>query len=152
MTDRSKDSRDTDHRIIAELRRDARQSNVALAKQVGLTEGAVRRRIDNLVSSGVLRFVAVADPAYLGQHAHALLRIRCAPHLIDEVIAELRLIPELERVYLCTGPFDLTTVGHFGSTDELRDFTVSRLGAIDGIVEIQTDVVLQIVEPMEAAP
>ena len=143
MTDRSKD---TDHRIITELQRDARQSNVSLAKRVGLTEGAIRRRIDNLVAAGTLHFFAVADPEFLGLSTHALLRIRCAPHLIDEVIGELQSVPELERIYLCTGPFDLTAVGHFTSTEALRDFRVNRMGAINGIVEIQSDLILQTVE------
>lgn len=145
---RSTSRGDTDRRIIGELQRDARQSNVAIARRIGLTEGAVRRRVENLVASGVLRFVAVADPEFLGQEAHALLRIRCAPHLVDEVIAALREVPELERVYHCTGQFDLTAVAHFASTAMLREFTVHRVGAIAGIVELQSELILQTVDPI----
>lgn len=139
-------TRDTDRRIVAALRADARQSNVALAKQVGLTEGAVRRRIDNLVATGALRFVAVPDPQWLGTTTQALLRIRCAPHLIDEVLHELRTVPELERIYHCTGSFDITAVGHFESTATLREFTVSRVGTIPGIVELQSELILQTID------
>src|SRR5690606_38220824 len=82
-------SQDMERRIIQELRRDSRQSNVAIARTVGLTEGAVRRRIDLLVQAGTLRFTVEADQEFLGRPYHALLRIRCAPHQIDEVIADL---------------------------------------------------------------
>lgn len=140
-------SHSVDREIVAELRRDARQSNVALAKRVGLTEGAVRRRIDNLLAAGTLQFTTSVDPAFFGNDAHALLRIRCAPHLVDEVLDELSRVPELERLYLCTGPFDITAVGHFASTTALREFQLGRLGSISGIVEIQSDVILQVVEP-----
>ena len=144
-------SRDVDQRIIAALRRDARTSNVALAKALGLSEGAVRRRIDNLVASGAIRFTITADAAAAGLPTVALLRIRCAPHLIDEVISELRTAPELERAYLTTGPFDITAVGAFESNEALREFRVSRLGPIAGIVEIQSDIVLSVVDPIDHA-
>ncbi len=145
MTSRSQS---VDREIVAELCRDARQSNVAIARRVGLTEGAVRRRIDNLVAAGAIRFTAAVDPSFFGNDAHALLRIRCAPHLVDEVLGELSCVPELERLYLCTGPFDITAVGHFASTAALREFQLGRLGTIGGVVEIQSDVILQVVESM----
>jgi len=144
MSDRSKEM---DRRIIRELTADARQSNVALGKAVGLTEGAVRRRIENLMASGTLRFRAEVDPAFLGLQSHALLRVRCAPHLIDDVIAAMRTMPELERIYLCTGQFDLTAVGHFESTEAFRDFAMTRLGAVEGVVEMQSELILDTIEP-----
>lgn len=140
-----------DRRIIAELRRDARQSNVALARTVGLTEGAVRRRIDLLVSAGTLRFTVDADQEFLGRPYHALLRIRCAPHQIDEVINDLAYDDQLEHIYHCTGQFDLTALGHFGSTAEFRAFTTQRLGAIPGVVEVQSELVLRSVPVMTTA-
>ncbi len=148
MSDRSKA---VDRRIIEELTRDARQSNVSLGKAVGLTEGAVRRRIENLVASGTLRFQAQVDPSFLGMQSHALLRVRCAPHLIDEVIAAMRTMPELERIYLCTGQFDITAVGHFESTAALRDFAMSRLGSVDGVVEMQSELILDTFVPAPQA-
>lgn len=147
MSDRSKEM---DRRIVAELQRDARQSNVSLGRLVGLSEGAVRRRIENLLSAGALRFSVQADPHILGLRAHALLRIRCAPHLIDDVIGALAQMPELERVYHCTGQFDITAVAHFPSTGALREFTTNRLGAIAGVVEMQSELILDTVEPASA--
>lgn len=144
MSDRSKE---LDERIVRALRADPRQSNVAIGRQVNLSEGAVRRRIDNLLAAGHLRFTVAVDPAFEGRAAHALTRLRCAPHLIGEVMEALSTMPELDTVYLCTGQFDITTVGHFSSTQELREFVTSRLGAIPGIVEMQSELVLETLHP-----
>lgn len=139
-----------DRRIIRELRRDARQSNVALARTVGLTEGAVRRRIDLLVAAGTLRFTVDADQEFLGRPYHALVRIRCAPDQIDDVIGDLAATDDLDHIFHCTGQFDLTAVGHFRSTAEFRSFTTQRLGAIPGVVEVQSELVLRSVPVMTA--
>ncbi len=147
MSDRS---RELDERILQELRDDPRQSNVAIGRKVELSEGAVRRRIDNLLAAGHLRFTVEVDPAFEGRTSHALTRLRCAPHLIGEVMDALAQMRELETVYLCTGQFDITTVGHFTSTQELREFVTSRLGAIPGVVEMQSELVLETVRPAAA--
>lgn len=144
MSDRSKE---VDERIVRELRADPRQSNVAIGRTVDLSEGAVRRRIDNLVATGHIRFTVVVDPVFEGLTSHALIRLRCAPHLIGEVMEALSGMPELETVYLCTGQFDITAVGHFGSTVALREFVTTRLGAIPGVVEMQSELVLETVRP-----
>lgn len=144
-------SREIDQRIVDELRADPRQSNVAIGRTVGLSEGAVRRRVENLSEAGLIRFTVAVDPAFDGRAAQALLRLRCAPHLIDEVMAALSHMRELTTVYLCTGQFDITAVGQFGSTDELRSFATTRLGTIPGVVEMQSELILSTIEP-SAAP
>lgn len=148
MSDRS---RELDERILRELRHDPRQSNVAIGRKVDLSEGAVRRRVDNLLAAGHLRFTVEVDPGFEGRTSHALTRLRCAPHLIGEVMSALAQIPELEAVYLCTGQFDITAIGHFASTEEFREFVTSRLGAIPGVVEMQSELVLETLRPSATA-
>ncbi|WP_166355232.1 Lrp/AsnC family transcriptional regulator [Phytoactinopolyspora limicola] len=133
-----------DRLIILELLRDARQSNVALAKKVGLSEGAVRRRIEKLVESGRLIFTVVPDAAYMGRNVHAMIRIQSAPGATERLVDELVSMHELSYVYHCTGQFDITVVGFFKSNDELREFTTGKLGKTDGIVEIRTVITLRV--------
>lgn len=144
MSDRSKE---IDERIVRHLRADPRQSNVAIGRAVELSEGAVRRRVDNLLASGLIRFTVEVDPAFDGLTSSALMRLRCAPHLIDDVLAALAQLPELSAVYLCTGQFDVTAIGHFPSNEALREFVTSRLGAIPGVVEMQSELVLATLQP-----
>lgn len=144
MSDRSKE---VDERIIAELRADPRQSNVSIGRAIDLSEGAVRRRVENLLATGVLRFTVEVDPAFEGLTAQALMRLRCAPHLIDEVMTALSELAELDTVYLCTGQFDITAIGRFTSTQAFRAFVTSQIGAIPGVVEMQSELVLATLKP-----
>ena len=84
--------------LVREMQSDARQSNVALARKVKLTEGAVRRRIDNLISRGAVRIVAVADPETLGLQTHAVIGLRVDIDRIEELSSELADMRELSYV------------------------------------------------------
>ena len=133
-----------DRQIIQELQRNARLSNVAIAKKVGLSEGAVRRRIDKLVTSGQIHFAAIPGPSYLGRSIHAIIRIQSEPAHTEALVDELSKMSELSYVYHCTGQFDLMVVGYFRSNDEIRDFKTARLGGREGLREMETQLVLRV--------
>ena len=133
-----------DQMIIRELQRDSRQSNVALAAKLGLSEGAVRRRIDKLVSEGHLRFMAIAEPSYMGHALHVMIRIQTEPDMTDKVIDDLVAMRELSYVYNCTGQFNITTVGYFRTTEDLRAFTAEKVGKLPGVVELRTVMILRV--------
>jgi Lrp/AsnC family transcriptional regulator for asnA, asnC and gidA len=129
--------------LVRELQSDARQSNVALARKVKLTEGAVRRRIDNLLTRGALRIVAVADPETLGLHTHAVIGLRVDIDRIEPLSDELAGMRELSYVYQTAGQFDIIVVGFFASTEQLRVFLTKRLGQLHGVKGTDTYVVLR---------
>jgi len=129
--------------LVRELQSDARQSNVALARKVKLTEGAVRRRIDNLLTRGTLRIVAVADPETLGLHTHAVIGLRVDIDRIEPLSDELANMRELSYVYQTAGQFDIIVVGFFASTEQLRVFLIKRLGQLQGVKGTDTYVVLR---------
>ena len=129
--------------LVRELQSDARQSNVALARKVKLTEGAVRRRIDNLLTRGALRIVAVAEPEILGLHTHAVIGLRVDIDRIEPLSDELASMRELSYVYQTAGQFDIIVVGFFASTEQLRMFLIKRLGQLQGVKGTDTYVVLR---------
>src|SRR4051794_41313866 len=55
---------DVSKAIIEELQQDGRRSYAAIGKVVGLSEAAVRQRVQRLVDSGVMQVVAVTDPPH----------------------------------------------------------------------------------------
>lgn len=136
--------------IIRELQRNARQTNVALAEKVGLSEGAVRRRIDRMVSEGHLHFAVVADAEYMGFRLHVLFQIQTDPDSAEQLIDQLVAMGELSYVYHCTGQFNVCVVGYFESTDELREFTTGRLGMLDGVVEVRTVMIMRVAKRSQA--
>lgn len=133
-----------DQQIIRELLQDARQSNVAIAEKLGLSEGAVRRRIDRLVADGQINFTVIAKPDYMGYHIHVLIRVQTEPELTESIIDTLVDMPELSYVYHCTGQFNLTLVGYFRDVDDLHAFTTGSLSKLAGIIGFRTVMVLRV--------
>ncbi|MFT4029112.1 MAG: Lrp/AsnC family transcriptional regulator [Protaetiibacter sp.] len=131
-----------DRKLISALQTDARVSNVELAKLVDLTEGAVRRRIDNLLKSKTLRIIGVGDPKRLGLNTHAVIGMRVEPQRIESVLDELVRRPEFSYVYQTLGQFDVVGVAFFPSNAELGDFMTDVLPQVEGVRETQTFLIL----------
>ena len=135
-----------DRQLIRELQSDARQSNVALAQKVGLTEGAVRRRIDNLLKTGEFRIVAIGDPELLGLRTHAVIGIRADMNRLEALTAELAAMRELSYVYETAGQYDIMIVGFFASNDPLREFLTRTLAKVEGVVSSDAFLVMRTVK------
>ncbi|MCW2933185.1 MAG: AsnC family transcriptional regulator, partial [Actinomycetia bacterium] len=63
--------------IIEQLQHDGRQSYAAIGKAVGLSEAAIRQRVQRLQEAGVLQIVAVTDPLTLGFSRQAMIGVKC---------------------------------------------------------------------------
>src|SRR5947208_16374959 len=83
---------DVNKRIIEQAQRDGRMSYAALAKIVGLSEAAVRQRVQRLLDTGVMQIVAVTDPLTLGFARQVMVGIRVAGDLrpVAEALAAIR--------------------------------------------------------------
>jgi Lrp/AsnC family transcriptional regulator, regulator for asnA, asnC and gidA len=132
-----------DKALIRELQQDARVANMALGKKVGLTEGAVRRRIDNMIKSGTLRIVGVGDPERMGLKTHAVIGMRVEVSRIEALLEEFGRMREFSYVYQTTGQFDIMAVAFFNSNDQLREFLTRTLGQISGVIETHTFLIMK---------
>jgi Lrp/AsnC family transcriptional regulator for asnA, asnC and gidA len=97
---------DTARAIIEMLQRDGRQSYASMAQQVGLSEAAVRQRVQRLIEAGVMQIVAVTDPLQVGFARQAMVGIRVEgdPAALEE---SLEALPEIEYIVITAGSFDL---------------------------------------------
>src|SRR2546429_711061 len=93
-------------KIIEQLQRDGRMSYATLAKVVGLSEAAVRQRVQRLLEAGVMQIVAVTDPLTLGFARQVMVGIRVAGD-IRPVADALAAIPEVDYVVICAGGDDI---------------------------------------------
>lgn len=96
----------TAKKIIEELQADGRASYASIGKSVGLSEAAVRNRVQKLGESGLLQVVAVTDPLKLGFARQALIGIRCTGDT-EELAEQLATCPEIDYVVLTAGSFDI---------------------------------------------
>ena len=93
-------------RIIEELQADGRKPYAAIGKAVGLSEAAVRQRVQRLLDAGVIQIVAVTDPLTLGFPRQAMIGIKCEGDL-ETVADKLSSIDEIDYVVLTAGSLDI---------------------------------------------
>lgn len=100
---------ETDQKILAILKKDARRSYVQIGKMVGLSEAAVRRRIQNLVRDGVIKRFTIE--AVTEEAANALTLISTHPSTsIPKVAERLLEVKGVETVYEITGQYDVAVI------------------------------------------
>jgi Lrp/AsnC family transcriptional regulator for asnA, asnC and gidA len=92
--------------IIEALQRDGRQPYGTIAEAVGLSEAAVRRRVQRLRESGIMQIVAVTDPLQLGFTRQAMIGVSVEGD-VRRVAEKLSALPEVDYVVMCAGSFDI---------------------------------------------
>lgn len=134
----------TEKEMILLLQKDGRMSFVDMAKSIGVTEGTVRRKFNRLVSEGILRIAAVADPFKVGFETPAVIGLKVEAARLDEVIDRVSALPQIRYVFVCTGEHDVVAEGYFASNQELSRFIMEDLARIPGIRDITTSLLLKI--------
>jgi Lrp/AsnC family transcriptional regulator, regulator for asnA, asnC and gidA len=132
-------------RIIELLQADGRMSYSAIAKDVGLSEAAVRHRVQKLIEGGVVQIVAVTDALQMGFARQAMIGIKVTGN-VQDVAAELGDIEEIDYIVITTGRFDVLAELVAESDDDLLDIVSQRIGAISGVVTTETFVYLRLVK------
>jgi DNA-binding Lrp family transcriptional regulator len=100
---------DIDRKIIQILKDDGRAGYIDIAKQIGLSEGAVRKRIKTLTDTGTIQKFTVKVGVAEGAEAIALLSVN--PSLpTQEVSKRIQQIPNVETIYEVTGEYDIVVL------------------------------------------
>jgi Lrp/AsnC family transcriptional regulator, regulator for asnA, asnC and gidA len=132
----------TAKQIIEQLQQDGRRSYAAIGKAVGLSEAAVRQRVQRLTDTGVMQIVAVTDPLTLGFRRQAMIGIRCEGDL-ERVAAHLAVLEEIDYVVVTAGSFDLLAEVVCEDDDHLLDI-LSRVRAVPTVTATETFVYLKL--------
>lgn len=134
---------DTSKAIIAELQQDGRRPYSAIGRSVGLSEAAVRARVQRLVESGVMDIVAVTDPLELGFSRQAMVGVRVVrdPEPVAQALSEL---PEVSYVVVTAGSFDLLVEVVCRSDDHLLDVVNRRIRTLEQVSATETFVYLKL--------
>jgi Lrp/AsnC family transcriptional regulator for asnA, asnC and gidA len=129
--------------IIEQLQQDGRRSYAAIGKVVGLSEAAVRQRVQRLTESGVMQVVAVTDPLQLGFARQAMVGIRCRGEL--EVVAEaLGELQEVDYVVITAGSYDLLVEVVAESDDHLLELISMKIRSIPNVESTETFMYLKL--------
>ncbi len=123
--------------IVEMLQEDGRRSYSEIGRIVGLSEAAVRQRVQRLTESGVMQIVAVTDPMQLGFHRQAMVGVKVAGDArgVAEAIAD---IDEVDYVVITVGSFDVLVEAVCEGDDHLLALVNDRIRPIPGVVSTET--------------
>jgi Lrp/AsnC family transcriptional regulator for asnA, asnC and gidA len=129
--------------IIELLQDDGRQSYATIAKSVGLSEAAVRQRVQRLLEAGVMQIVAVTDPLQVGFRRQAMIGIRIEGDT-GRVADALSAMFEVSYVVTTAGSFDLLAEVVCEDDDQLLDLLSHRIRTLPGVTSTETFVYLKL--------
>ncbi len=129
--------------IIEQLQKDGRRSYAEIGKVVGLSEAAVRQRVQKLTEAGVLQIVAVTDPLKLGFSRQAMIGIRCVGNSA-QVADAIAKIPSVDYVVLTAGSFDIMAEVVCEDDDQLIELLNDKIRSLPGVVSSETFVYLRL--------
>jgi len=130
-----------DRQIIRILKSDGRTAYIDIGKQVGLSEGAVRKRVKLLTDSGVIRRFTVKIS--VGEGAEAITLLATNPSFpTQEVSDRIRTIPNVETLYEVTGEYDIVAVISGANVMEVNE-CIEKIRLVEGIMKTNTMIVLR---------
>jgi Lrp/AsnC family transcriptional regulator for asnA, asnC and gidA len=130
-------------RIIELLQEDGRQSYAAIAKAVGLSEAAVRQRVQRLLDAEVMQIVAVTDPLQVGFRRQAMIGIRAEGDLlaVGQALTEMQ---EVSYVVTTAGSFDILAEVVCEDDDHLLELLTQRIRTLPEVTTTETFVYLKL--------
>jgi Lrp/AsnC family transcriptional regulator, regulator for asnA, asnC and gidA len=134
---------DVSKAIIEQLQSDGRRSYAEIGKAVGLSEAAVRQRVQKLTDAGVMQVVAVTDPMQLGFYRQAMIGLRVSGDTTI-VADELGKLAAVDYVVLTAGSFDILAEIVCENDEDLIELLNKKIRAIPGVQSTETFVYLKL--------
>jgi Lrp/AsnC family transcriptional regulator for asnA, asnC and gidA len=133
---------DVSKQIVEQLQQDGRRSYASIGKAVGLSEAAVRQRVQRLLEMGAMQIVAVTDPMSLGFRRQTMIGVRCSGDL-ERVADHLAGMEEIDYVVITAGSFDLLIEVVCEDDDQLLEI-LSRVRSFPSVTTTETFVYLKL--------
>jgi Lrp/AsnC family transcriptional regulator for asnA, asnC and gidA len=133
-----------DRRLISCLKLDGRMSYSELSERLGVSEGTARNRLGKLLGSGRLQIVPVVEPDTIGYRLNVWIGVRCRPGASRTVSEGLAQFHAVRYATACAGVYDVICEAVFLSQAEMLQFLEAELQTVEGIVGVETSMVLEI--------
>lgn len=131
---------DIDDKIIELLRKNARLTNVEIAKLIGASEGTVRNRIQQLVESKKIRKFTIKTGT---SRIKAMIDIRVNVNInTSKAASRISSLPGVIEVYEVSGEDDVVAIVEVPSTEKLNE-TIENIRATDCITSTKTKLILK---------
>ncbi|CAB4744104.1 unannotated protein [freshwater metagenome] len=134
---------DVSKAIIEQLQQDGRRPYASIGKAVGLSEAAVRQRVQRLQEAGIMQIVAVTDPMQLGFSRAAMIGVRVEGD-VEAVAGLIEAMAEVDYLVICAGTYDILAEIVAEDDDHLLDVINRRIRAIPSVKSTETFVYLKL--------
>ncbi|HEY3776616.1 MAG TPA: Lrp/AsnC family transcriptional regulator [Rhizomicrobium sp.] len=134
--------RDTDARLIALLKADAREPVASLARKLGLARSTVQERIARLERERIIRgyTVLLSEEAH-ARNLRAVVMMAADPRQADRIAAELKGIPEVRTLSAVSGAHDMMAIVEAESPARM-DAVLDRIGRAGGVTRTVSSIML----------
>jgi DNA-binding Lrp family transcriptional regulator len=130
-----------DEKIIEYLKENSRESFVDIGKKLKLSESAVRRRVKNLLGSGVIKKFTLELGEENATSAIVLVSVDSATDT-SKVSVKLTKLEGVKTVYEITGQYDITVIISAATIAEINN-SIDALRKIPGVVDTNTVIILK---------
>ena len=137
---------DLDKAIVARLWADPRSTNQAIASSLGLSESAVRVRINTMRKRNLIRITAMKNMRIESGQMFASIGVEVAGRDIVAVARDLATLPDTGFVATVLGRYHILVMGLLGSARELNELLARRIERIAGVQKVYTSQVLSFVK------
>jgi Lrp/AsnC family transcriptional regulator for asnA, asnC and gidA len=135
---------EVDRAIIERLQADGRAPYTRLAAAVGLSEAAVRQRVQRLLDAGIMQVVAVTNPLSIGYRRMAMIGVRTEGPS-DGIAQALQAMSDIDYLVVTAGSFDIMCEVVVSDDADLLDLT-NRIRRVPGVVSTETFIYLDLVK------
>lgn len=135
-----------DRRIIKMLQVNGRLSNTEVARALDVTETTVRKRIAHLLDEKLMAIVAVPSPEAAGATLSAIMGVSVDLPAMQAVAETIKTYPEVRYVGMSAGRYELLVEAFFADQEHLLEFVTRRLGALAGVTNLETSIILKVVK------
>jgi len=129
--------------IVEQLQQDGRRTYGSIAEAVGLSEAAVRQRVQKMREAGIMQIVAVTDPLQIGFRSQAMVGIRTDGDA-REVADRLAAVDDIDYVVMVAGEYDILVELVCEDEDRLLELLNGVIRTIPGVRDTETFMYLKL--------
>jgi Lrp/AsnC family transcriptional regulator for asnA, asnC and gidA len=134
---------ETDRAIVAHLQYDGRMPFTEIAAELGLSEGAVRRRVKLMIDEGVLQIVGIVEPRFLDWQAAAMIGVTVQAGQVEAAAQQIAQLPEVTYLFMASGGFDLFVEAYCRDRAHFASFLSQKLQKVPGVERTETFMILK---------
>ena len=135
---------ETDRAIIERLQVDGRIPYTRLGASVGLSEAAVRQRVQRMIDGGLMQVVAVTNPLSSGLRRMAMIGVRTEGPT-DDIAKALQAMSDIDYLVVTAGSYDFLAEVVVSDDGRLLDLT-NRIRSVPGVISTETFIYLDLVK------